>query len=47
LLSELLSGRLQKPATTTKEARNELEIWWARLGSNQRPADYESAALTS
>ena len=21
------------------------EIWWARLGSNQRPADYESAAL--
>ena len=34
-------------ANTTKEARNELEIWWARLGSNQRPADYESAALTS
>ena len=28
--------------TTTKEARNELENWWARLGSNQRPADYES-----
>jgi hypothetical protein len=22
-------------------------LWWARLGSNQRPADYESAALTS
>jgi len=20
--------------------------WWARLESNQRPADYESAALT-
>ena len=47
LLSELLSGRLPTAATTTKEARNELEIWWARLGSNQRPADYESAALTS
>ena len=47
LLSELLSNRLPMAATTTKEARNELENWWARLGSNQRPADYESAALTS
>jgi hypothetical protein len=46
LLSELLSNRLPTAATTTKEARNELENWWARLGSNQRPADYESAALT-
>jgi hypothetical protein len=47
LLSELLSDRLPTAATTTKEGRNELEDWWARLGSNQRPADYESAALTS
>jgi hypothetical protein len=47
LLSELLSNRPQAAGTTTKEARNELENWWARLGSNQRPADYESAALTS
>jgi hypothetical protein len=47
LFSELLSGRLPTAATTTNEARNELENWWARLGSNQRPADYESAALTS
>ncbi|MEA2643459.1 MAG: hypothetical protein QOG08_485 [Chloroflexota bacterium] len=47
LFSELLSNRLPTAATTTKEARNELENWWARLGSNQRPADYESAALTS
>jgi hypothetical protein len=47
LMSELLSNRLPMAATTTKEGRNELEIWWARLGSNQRPADYESAALTS
>ncbi len=46
LLSELLSNRLPRAATTTKETRNELENWWARLGSNQRPADYESAALT-
>ena len=22
-------------------------LWWALLGSNQRPADYESAALTN
>ncbi len=41
-LSELLSNRLPMAATTTKEARNELENWWARLGSNQRPAGYES-----
>ena len=47
LLSELLSSRQPTAAPTTKEARNELELWWARLGSNQRPADYESAALTS
>jgi hypothetical protein len=46
LLSELLSGHPPTAANTTKEARNELEIWWARLESNQRPADYESAALT-
>jgi hypothetical protein len=41
LLSELLLNRLPTAATTTKEGRNELENWWARLGSNQRPADYE------
>jgi hypothetical protein len=46
LLSELLSGRLPTAATTTKEARNELENWWAWMDSNHRPADYESAALT-
>src|SRR4029077_18558085 len=45
LLSELLSGCLPTAANTTKEGRNELEFWWARLESNQRPADYESAAL--
>jgi hypothetical protein len=42
-----LSSRLPTAVTTTKVARNEHENWWARLGSNQRPADYESAALTS
>ena len=23
------------------------EVWWAQLGLNQRPLDYESSALTS
>jgi len=46
LLSEFLSGRQPTTAKLTKEARDELESWWARLESNQRPADYESAALT-
>src|SRR5207253_10224626 len=31
----------------TKEARYELENEWARVASIHRPADYESAALTS
>ncbi len=47
LLSELLSDRQPRVATTTKEARHELEIWWARVASIHRPADYESAALTN
>src|SRR5713226_148304 len=34
LLSELLSGRMPTAAPTTKEARHELEFWWARLESN-------------
>src|SRR5258708_4065990 len=42
---ELLSSRPPTAAPTTKEARHEFENWWARLGSNQRPTDYESAAL--
>src|SRR5438046_2948020 len=47
LLSELLSNRLPTAATTTKEARDELENGWARVASIHRPADYESAALTN
>ena len=47
LLSELLSGRTPNPAKLTTEARNELEKEWARVASIHRPADYESAALTS
>jgi hypothetical protein len=47
LLSELLSGLPPTAAHSTKEARVELEIVWARLASIQRPADYESAALTN
>ena len=27
--------------------QNPGNIWWARLGSNQRPRDYESPALTT
>src|SRR5258708_18093863 len=34
-----------KTPTSLKVPDVELEIWWARLGSNQRPTDYESAAL--
>ncbi len=30
-----------------QRARNPGNIWWARLGSNQRPRDYESPALTT
>ena len=47
LLSELLSDRSPRPANPTMEARNELEIEWAREASILRPADYESAALTN
>jgi hypothetical protein len=42
-----MSGRLPTTAKLTKEARNEVENWWARLGSNQRPADYEARSQAS
>ena len=42
---------LSMPSALSGSSRHSLELgsqhlnWWARLGSNQRPTDYESAAL--
>lgn len=33
--------------SVTGRIRSELENWWARLGSNQRPADYEARSQAS
>ena len=51
--SKRLAVRLAVSYTLTitlaiiSRSRFVFKLVWARLGSNQRPADYESAALTS
>ena len=48
---EKVATRMRKEIATKKSRKyicisETFNLWWSQLGSNQRPSDYESDALT-
>ena len=40
-------ARSQNPSKLGFEIQQQITVWWARVGSNHRPCDYQSHALAS